>query len=1027
MAMSLPGFSVRRPIATLMAMGVVLLLGVVSLTQLPMDLLPRMDYPVLVISTPFPGSGPEEVANLVTIPIERVVSVLPGVRRVASESSEGWSRIVLEFAWGTDMRESRDAVKDRLARLRFTDGVGAPTLARHDPLAQAIVTLSITGPDDPAELRARAEEEVLRLVEGIDGVGAVTLSGGRGREVLVAVDQSRLRQYGLTLAQVNAVISASNLSQPADAVRDEAGRMLQVRIIGRLTSVEDLAGLVLTYVPVPPTPGQEPGRVTLAPVRLRDVAEVTETLTPVTSIVRTGGRPSVSLAVFKDGDANTVQVARRIEQVLAGRDTGLSVVTITSQAQFIEGALGAVRDNLITGGLLALAILLVVLRNLANTAIIGVSIPFSIIATLALMYFADLNLNVMTLGGLALGVGMLVDNSIVVIENIHRFRQLGHAPDAAAVAGSREVAGAITASTLTTVAVFLPVVYVAGFTGQLFRELALTVACSLLASLAVALTVVPLLASRWAKSGPMGAAGPGRFRKAYLRLLAGALRRPVLTLVIAALFAAGAFSILPRLGREFLPAVDEATINLTLAMPDGTTVQDTAGYLAGMEELFVGVPEVRVFTSSASGARGRVVARLHRRQGGYRTPETLMAELLPRAQGLAGPGTVTLSSRGAVFGQGLGDSRTLQVTLSAPGQGALEEVLDAVMAAVDQVDGVHEVTSTLDRRRPELHVRVDQEEALRHGLTAATVSSAVRSALAGSTPTQLTLATGRQLPVRVRLRPEDRETVDSLSRLQLRAPTGPVELGQLATLATEGGPRSLARVDARSTVTITAAFDGRSLGEASQDAREAVSRLGLPDTYRVEAGGAAGMMAEGFQELGLALALAVALVYMIMAAQFESLLHPLIIMAAVPLAATGALLALLLGGMPLGVTGMIGLIMLAGIVVNNAIVLVDYANQLRRRGMAAREAILEAAGVRLRPILMTAATTILALLPLTGGRGEAGELQQPLALVVTGGLTTSTLLTLLVVPTLYLLACGRPARRELAVDQSRSQPGVGGP
>lgn len=1024
--MSLPGFSVRRPVATLMAMSVVLLLGVVSLTQLPMDLLPQLDYPVLVISTPFPGSGPQEVANLVTIPIERVVSVLPGVRRVASESSEGWSRIVLEFAWGTDMRESRDAVKDRLARLRFAGGVGVPTLARHDPLAQAILTLSITGPDDPAELRARAEEEVLRLVEGIDGVGAVTLSGGRGREVLVAVDQSQLRRYGLTLAQVNAVISASNLSQPADAVRDETGRLLQVRMIGRLTSVEDLADLVLTYVPVPPAPGQEAGRVVLMPVRLEDVAEVTEALTPVTSIVRTDGRPSVTLSVFKDGDANTVQVSRRIQAVLAGQDGGLSVVTITSQAQFIEGALGAVRNNLLTGGLLALAILLVVLRSLANTAIIGVSIPFSVIATLALMYFADLNLNVMTLGGLALGVGMLVDNSIVVIENIHRFRQLGRAPDTAAVEGSREVAGAIAASTLTTVAVFLPVVYVAGFTGQLFRELALTVACSLLASLAVALTVVPLLASRWAKGGLAVVAGPGRFRAAYRRLLGGVLHRPGLTLVIAVLFAAGAFSILPRLGREFLPAVDEATINLTLTMPDGTPVTHTAGYLSGLEELFVGLPEVRVFTSNAGGVRGRIVARLHRLQAGHRTPENLMAELLPRAQARAGPGTVTVSSRGTVFGQGLGDSRTLQLTLSAPGQAALEATLGAVMAAVDGVDGVHDVTSTLDRRRPELHVLVDQREALRHGLTPATVSSAVQSALAGSTPTQLTLATGRQLPVRVRLRPEDRETVDSLSRLQLRAPGGPVELGQLATLATEGGPRSVTRVNSRSTVTIAAAFTGKTLGDASREVREAVARLDLPDTYRVEAEGAARMMDEGFQELGLALGLAVALVYMVLAAQFESLLHPLIVMAAVPLAATGALVALLLAERPLGVTGMIGLIMLAGIVVNNAIVLVDYANQLRRRGMGARDAVLEAATLRLRPILMTAATTVLALLPLIGGRGEAGELQQPLALVVTGGLTTSTVLTLVVVPALYLLACGRPARREPASGRSWTQPGADG-
>ncbi|MEW6522364.1 MAG: efflux RND transporter permease subunit [Bacillota bacterium] len=1003
--MFLPVFSVKQPVTTLMVMCVVVLLGVVSLTQLPMDLLPRLEQPVLVISTPFPGSGPEEVAAMVTIPIERVLSVLAGVQRVSSQSSEGWSQVVLEFAWGTDMREARDMVKDRLARLRFVEGVGTPTISRYDPSAQAIMTLSITGPDDPVELRAQAEERVLPLVEAVDGVGSVSLSGGRSREISVSADQTKLRQYGLTLSQVNSIIAASNLTQPADAVRDEEGRLLNVRVMGRLTSLEDLANLVLTYAPLTLSPGQEAGRVALQPVRLQDVAEVTEGLAPVTTIVRTGGRPSVTLSVFKEGDANTVQVARRVERALVGVDGDLEVFFITSQARFIEEALNAVRTNLMTGGFLALTVLVIALRSLGNTAIIGVSIPFSVIATFALLYFTKLTMNVMTLGGLALGVGMLVDNSIVVIENIHRFRQLGHDPTTAAIGGSQEVAGAITASTLTTVAVFLPVTYVAGMTGQLFKELALTVTCSLLASLVVALTVVPMLASQWTRTGESGVktGTPGRAARAYRSLLGRVLGRPALTLAIAVLFAASSFSLLPGMGREFLPSVDEATINLTLTMPDGTQVQETSGYLASIEALFSSIPEVRVYTSSSSGARGRIVARLQPREVRHRSLDDIMADLAPRAGALAGPGTVTLSSQGTVFGQAAGSSRTLQLTLSGPSQAALESILDQVLAAVGSVRGVENVTSSLDRRRPELHVVVDQEEALRYGLTAAQVSSTVRSALAGSTPTQLELANGRNIPVRVRLRPEDRETVAALSRLQLRGTAGPVELGRVATITTGGGPRSLSRVNSRSTVTISATVEGRDLGSASREARAAVAALELPDTFRVGTEGAARMMDEGFQGLGLALGLAVALVYMIMAAQFESLLHPLVIMGSVPLAATGALVALFVTGRPLGVTGMIGLIMLAGIVVNNAIVLVDYTNQLRRRGMVPRDALLEAATTRLRPIIMTAATTILALLPLAWGRGQAGELQQPLALAVTGGLTTSTLLTLLVVPSLYLV------------------------
>lgn len=1040
--------SVRRPVATSMLVLAVILLGVVALTNLRLELLPRLNAPVVAVITSYPGASAREVSALVTEPIEAAAATTPGVTDCRSISQEGVSVVILEFAWGTDMAEARASVAERVDQVSLPEGVRRPFLVKFDPTLLPVMSLTVATEGDLGETTAFARDVLKPRLESIDGVAAVEVFGSSDPEIHVDLDPDALRRYGLTQDQVARVIGASNLDWPLGSVHQE-GRELGVRLSGRLASVEDLRDLVVGYYPAPPAgsvgagsgaaAGPSPSAASLAarsrraaprpgsvprPIRLADVARVERGFAPASSISRTGGSPSVQLSIQKEGDANTVQVARRLREELDAirRDyPGVKIFVAMDQARIIEMFLGTLRENLLMGAALAVAVLFLFLRHLASTFAIAVAIPFSVVAAFVLLHFSGLTLNIMTLGGLALGVGMLVDNAIVVIESIFRHLEQGEEPRHAAVAGTSEVAMAITASTLTTLVVFLPVVFVGGITGHLFRELALTVSFALAASLVVAVTLVPAMAAHLFR--PRGRGRRARQEGIYARTLRWCLSHRAVVVAAVLLCLGGAAYLAPRIGTEFLPVTDEGAFTIDIAMPPGTDLETTSRKAAEIERILDRFPEVDLYTTTvgtgegfgvvARGvtggtARAQILVNLVPEKERQATTAEIMDRVRQQVEEIRGPARVTFNLQSFASSASGMAWNSIQLYVRSLDPGLLPEAAGRVMTALREVDGLTNLESNLEEAVPELDVSVDREKALARGLTPAQVAMAVSNAVKGQIVTRLEVGS-ESLPVRVRQDFGRLPTPGDVESVAIVAPSRQVvRLGEVASLREARGPVSVTRHGQLPSVLITGLVEGRDLGAVTADVRKVLDGLDLPRGVAVEIGGASAMMEEGFGGLNLALGLSVALVYMVMATQFESLVHPLVIMFTLPLAFVGVVALLYVTGTSLGITAYIGGIILGGIVVNNGIVMVDYINQLRRRGLEVREAIVRGASVRLRPVLMTALTTLLGLLPLALGWGEGGELNAPLARAVVGGLTTSTVLTLVVIPVVYsLLAVSR--------------------
>ncbi|MBC7339001.1 MAG: efflux RND transporter permease subunit [Firmicutes bacterium] len=1040
--------SVRRPVATTMLVLAVILLGVVALTNLRLELLPRLNAPVVAAITSYPGASAREVSSLVTEPIEAAAATTPGVTDCRSISQEGVSVVILEFTWGTDMAEARANVAERVDQVNLPEGARRPFLVKFDPTLMPVMSLTVATEGDLGETTTFAREVLKPRLESIDGVAAVEVFGSSEPEVRVSLDPGDLERYGLTQEQVANVIRASNLDWPLGSVRQD-GRELGVRLSGRLQDLDDLRDLVVGYQPViaaprtgaagsassagvvpassPQARQQAPGSAravsppALRPIRLGDVARVERAFAPSTSISRTGGNPSVELSIQKEGDANTVQVARRLREELDAirRDYPEAKIFVAmDQARIIEMFLGTLRENLLIGGALAVLVLFLFLRHLASTFAIAVAIPFSVVATFVLLHFSGLTLNIMTLGGLALGVGMLVDNAIVVIESVFRHLERGEDPRRAAVTGTSEVAMAITASTLTTLAVFLPVVFVGGITGHLFRELAVTVSFALASSLVVAVTLVPAMAAHlFRMRGRRSRAREG----AYARTLRWCLRHRLLIIAVVLLALGGAGYLATHIGTEFLPVTDEGAFSIDIAMPAGTDLGATSAKAAEVERILDGFPEVDLYTTTVGAGEGfgvvargvtggtsvaQILVNLVPEEERDATTAQVMERVRERVQAIRGPAQITFNLQSFASGASGMAWNSLQVYVKSLDPALLPDAADRVVAALRDVEGLRNLACNLEEAKPELEVTVDRDKALARGLTPAQVAMAVSNAVEGQTVTRVEFDS-RSLPVRVCQDFGEFPAPRDVESLRIPTASGQVvRLGDVATLTEARGPVSVTRAGQRPSALITAQVEGRDLGSATADVRTALDGLDLPPGVTVEIGGASAMMEEGFAGLNLALALSVVLVYMVMATQFESLLHPLVIMFTLPLAFVGVVLTLYLTGTSLGITAYIGGIVLAGIVVNNGIVMVDYINQLRRQGLETREAIVRGAAVRLRPVLMTALTTLLGLLPLALGWGEGGELNAPLARAVVGGLTTSTVLTLLVIPVVYSVLAG---------------------
>ena len=1008
--------AVHRPIGTMMAYAIVLLLGVISLLGLPLDLLPDISFPTLNISTDYPGAGPEEVENLVTRILEEAVSAAVGIEDVFSTSSEGNSRLTVSFPFGTNLDLAAADVRVALDRVRgrLPDAVGTPRVFKFDPSLAPIMQLGLVSRNadmSPADLQQLAEDELQFRLERVTGVAAVTVSGGVRRQVHVAMDPVRMQALAISERDIANALQGGNVVEPGGQVI-EGTRRLGLRVLSQYRGTETIERTVVAV---------RSG----VPVYLGDVAAVTAGEQERTSVVRVNGRPGVLIQVQRQSGANTVAVSDQLlhEVREAGATLrGADLVVINDNARFIRRSLSSVQQAILIGGVLAVGVLMFFLRDWRSVLIIGTALPTSILATFVLMFFFGYTLNLMTLGALAMGVGMLIDAAIVVLENVfrHREEEQKEGPEAA-VAGTQEVGAAVLASTLTTVVVFLPVVFLRGsvITIQLFFQFSVVVVFALLCSLAVAMTLITLLAAhlphRERRAAQHGRAD--RMRNAYRGILAWALghRRTVFA-VSAAVFLLGLAS-LYLLGRETIPQADEGELFASLVLPVGTRLEVTNEVLGRFEGIVrEAVPEAEYITatggSTAFGGgthRGNVRVRLKSKRS--RTTEEVAADLRRRLQA-PGARVFVRASSGALGFLRFGGSDPVDIEIRGfdlrQGMTLARQVRDTL----ETVPGVTDASVAREEQLPEVVVRVDGDKAAALGLTPPQIASALRTAVSGGVATTLRSA-GRETEIIVRNEAGAELTAGQVLTLPIITPTGRrVLLGQVVELTRGESPTQIARRSRQRIISVSAGISGRDFGSVMADVRPRIAALPLPEGFTIAYGEAYEEQQNAYRQLTYGFLVAVLLVYAVMAVQFEALLEPLLIMGSVPFALSGALLTLFLTGTTLNIQSIIGLIVLAGVIVNNAILLIDFILTRRRRdGLPLHAAAVEGSALRLRPVLMTTATTVMGLLPTAIGIGEGAELQVPLARAVLGGLTLGTLVTLVFIPTLYVSVEEFRARR----------------
>lgn len=1016
--MNLPRLCVSRPIATSMAAFIVVVVGLFALSRLPIDLLPNVSLGTITVRTNYPNASPEEMERLITERIEEAVSLVSGVTEITSESAEGTSSVRVRFAWGMNMDAATNELRDRLDRVipNLPDDADRPQIFKFDISNSPIVMLGVNSPLDPLELASLIDNQVLYRFERLPGVASVDVWGQFTREIRVELDAARVMALGLPLDTVISALRSANINLPAGEI-DRGQFEVTVRTPGEFASVDEIRDTVVFT-------GEN------GTVRVRDIATVLDTHADISRIVRINGQRGVRMGVRKQSEANTAQVARavlaEIDRVNADFPQ-IQITPVVDQGQYIQRSITNVGRSILYGGALAVFVLLIFLRNIRSTLVIAVSIPVSVIATFALIYLGGYTLNLMTLGGLALGIGMMVDNSIVVLENIYRRRhEEGEQRAVAAIAGAGEVATAIVASTVTTLVIFLPLAFTRGVTGALFQQLAIVVAFSLIVSLFVALTIVPMLASRFLGNAHSNDRKPGWLERAgektfgaiesfYLAVLRDALRARWLTVVLGFGLLGLTVLLVPRIGTEFLPPSDEGEVRVSGELEVGTRLDLVDRQTALMESLvFPHVPEVKaaVVSMGASAwnpgrsAEGSIEISLVPLAERTRSNTAIADDLRQRLDGQV-PG-MRIRTR-APQGQ-----RMLERIMSSDDGLTLEvrgfelSVLDALAAeaarAIESVPGITDLVISREAGVPQELVRIDRDKAAALGVSVQRIAATLETALGGSRAGEFRVG-GDEHRILVRLRDARRIPLEEILDLTVRSDRGEdVALRNLVFTQSGRGPILIQRKDQQRIATVRANVSGRDLGSIAADVRRVLEDIPRPVGYEFVLAGAYQEQQQAFRELQIMFVLAIVLVYMVLASQYESLRDPVVVMVSVPTAAIGVIVMLYMTGTTLNIQSYIGCIMLGGIVVNNAILLVDQAGRLRKeQSMPAREALTEAGRRRLRPILMTSLTTILGLLPLALGVGEGSEAQAPLARAVVGGLLGSTLVTLVLVPAVYSL------------------------
>ncbi len=1005
-------FAIKRPVFTIVTMFLVLILGIVSLLNIPLKLIPEIKPPVGVVVTNYPGASPEEIVEKITKPLESNLATLPGIKTLTSTSQEGANFILLQFSWSTRIDEIQDEIIQRIDLTTLPEDAEKPRFLKFDPSQFPVIQLSLSADENEEMLRQLAQELELELTK-VNGVASVNLSGTSEKEVKVEIDQEKLKAYSLSQSDIVDLIQANNISMPGNPILTE-GKQLTTRIVSTLDSIDTLKDLTVSINPIS---GDE--------IQLRDVSDVKLENRDDRTITRTNEHPSVLLSVLQQSDANTAEVSKafvqELEQLLKKEKyQDIQSDIIFDQGEYIKQSIGNITTSLLLGGLFAMVVLFFFLKNVKSPLIIGVSIPYSVIFTFVLMYFSNYTLNIMTLGGLALGIGMLVDNSIVVIENIYRHLAMGKNAKEAARVGSREVGGAITASTLTTVAVFLPVVFIKGIIGELFKEFAVTISFSLIASLFVSLTVVPMLASRLLKASIQNVEKERQSSYVLLRLERGVrwcLQHRILVLIISTMLLVGGGFSLTTVGMEFLPKTDEGFFTIRVKLGNGMALSETEKVLTSIEKELKKESDVETYVSligttqegSFRGARNANEAEMYvklkpmneRTRSIFQFADDVKESIEEAAKSTNKTAKLSFNMQSTAGS----NPNTLTFSVLDTKKERLEESVGKIYAKLNKLSDVNEATTDLMEQLEEIQITVNRKEALKHGLTPAAVAMIVNQVTRGSVATQMVDDDSEIYRVIVEYDKRVSESMESIKDLLIKTLAGNyIELGVVTNINRGYGPVKIERINQQAAVQFTVKYkDSTNLGYISRKVDREIENLKLADETEVIFSGDRELLDSSLNQLLLALVLAITFVYLVMAAQFESLKYPLVIMFTVPLMILGVSLALTITNTPISLTVIIGVIVLAGIVVNNAIVIIDYINQKKDQGMESTEAIVISVKERFRPIVMTALTTILGLIPLALGIGNGTEINQPMGITVIGGLISSTFLTLFVIPVVYSL------------------------
>ncbi|MBT5464579.1 MAG: efflux RND transporter permease subunit [Gammaproteobacteria bacterium] len=1052
--MTLAGRAIARPVTVCMVTIAAMLFGSISLDRLGLTLLPELTYPTLTIRTEFDGAAPAEVEEQVTRRIEQRVGVVNGVRKMHSISAAGQSDVILEFRWGADMDMASIEVREKLDLVRLPIELDKPALLRLNPNLDPIYRFSLTletadaaSVDALQSLRRYADEFLKRKLDAVPGVAATIVAGGFEDEVAVFVDQSKLAQLDLTVAELGQKLQATNVNLSGGTLEDGAQEYL-VRTLNQFDTIEDIRSTIIF---------QRGGQI----IRLGDVAEVKEGQKDRDAIMRVNGLQAIEVSLYKEGDGNTVEVAANIraeiERLTKNLGEGMVLTPIYDQSEFIESAISEVQLAAFQGAGLAVLVLFLFLKQIRVTLIIAVTVPASVMMTFAMMRLFDISLNVMSLGGIALAVGMLMDNAIVVLENIARRREQGESLRQASETGGAEVSGAVLASTMTTIAVFLPLAFVEGIAGQLFKDQALTVTFALLASLILAVTLIPMLSALGAQSEaalpPSAASKPeqrqvvrrifGGFLRGvygvlglalsalrlilrpvmlgfdllyaalaqgYAQLLVRALQSPATTILISVVLLVSSGLLLNRLALELIPNISQGEFQVSLELPPGTRIESTDALIEKVQQGLQDAESVaRTYSVAGTGGRmdasavsggenlGRITVVLAPDESG--TKEARVMQQVRRV--LDDEPALKYSLERPQF---FTFSTPLEIEVTGTDLDGIRSVAESLVASMTRSGSFSDVESTILSGYPELQIEFDQDRIAALGLTVPQVAARVVDKVKGNVPTEFTFQ-DKKIDIRLRVDEGARDSKADIENLIVNPESSEqVRLKTVAKIFEAVGPADIQRLGQQRVGIVRANPIGTDLAEGAAIVEQLLDEIPHPLGIKSHVGGQSEEMAASFNSLTFALLLALILVYLVMASLFESLLHPFVIMFTIPLAGIGAVLALVLTNTPVSVVVFIGGILLVGIVVNNAIVLVDRVNQFRRQsGYTKLDALVAGTNERLRPIMMTTLTTVLGLLPMALGFGEAAELRTPMAVTVIGGLMMSTLLTLVVIPVVYLV------------------------